>query len=1091
MHNKALDRDPQHAASATEGKARAFLPPDGMMERLIRAHDWSDSPLGAPESWPPALKSAVAMMLPAAHPIVLFWGEDYRALYNDAYASTIGDKHPGALGRPAREFWSELWEDLEPLLDQVRLYGETVADHDREFYVERHDGQPETVLFDLSYSPVHDETDAIAGVLCIVKETTQRVKTEVILRQNEARLAASEEKYRRLFETMSYGFYLAELIEDTPSGRVDLRYLEVNRVFEAMTGLENVAGRRASELVPNVEAYWLKAHEHVVQTGESTQIEQYNGDTQRWYRASLSPLGDAASHRIAVVLEEITERKRIECALRDSEAYYRALARANSNVIYRMSADWREMYELEGQGFLADTDAADPDWMDKYIHPADRKPVRETIDDAIRDKRIFELEHRVLQADGSPGWVASRAIPMLDAEGHIIEWLGTASDITEQKRRESNLELLEDITDDLSSLATEAQMLQAIGEKVAAHFGLDFFLFVDVDEEHNLAIVSHCWNAEAFAPIRGAYRWKDFLTAEFDRAARAGQTVIVEDTASDPRTNFEAFAALNFRAFLAVPIHQDGAWRFLVDGFQASPRHWREDEIELMHEVASRVALRVQRARAEVALRASEEKYRTLFQTMGQGYCELELVRNAEGHVVDRRHIDCNPAFEQLFTSPADESGERTEREPLPALDRWWTEAFERIATQGEPKRIEHEFVARGRWLEAYVYPRGEDRLVILYEEITERKRREVRDRFLLKLSDRLRSESDAEAIGTIATAMLAEHLGVDRCHIARLSREEDRLELGPEYRHADLPLLFGASGEAPLSRFPTCIQQLETEPLVIADVASEPIFSSRERESLLALKGMAAFLVAPLRSGERNVVWMLAVGSATPRQWARADCRLVENVAERTWAAMERARTARHRQLLINELNHRVKNTLMTVQSFSVHTLDNIAAQAFSERLRGLAATHDLLTRSEWQSVSLHDLVAAELTHYGQERFSVDVANPLLPSKRALALGMALHELATNAAKYGALSSPTGGIRIACAPDGEATNRFLFEWTETGGPEVAKPGRRGFGTRLLETGLAYEMDSQVKLDYAPSGLVCTIGIPLPAGPQGEKISTM
>ena len=130
----------------------------------------------------------MGLMLPAKAQIVLFWGPDFLALYNDAYAPTIGNKHPTAFARPARESWMELWSDLEPLLTRVLLMGETVSAKDRPFEIERH-GYPETVYFNISYSPISDETGRIDGVLCIVEETTQRVLTDRALAKAEERLS--------------------------------------------------------------------------------------------------------------------------------------------------------------------------------------------------------------------------------------------------------------------------------------------------------------------------------------------------------------------------------------------------------------------------------------------------------------------------------------------------------------------------------------------------------------------------------------------------------------------------------------------------------------------------------------------------------------------------------------------------------------------------------------------------------------------------------------------------------------------------------------------------------------------------------------
>ncbi|KAF1070830.1 MAG: Blue-light-activated protein [Pseudomonas citronellolis] len=145
--------------------------------RLLPAVDWSASPLGPPGSWSVALRTLMNTVLPVKAQIVLFWGPQYVALYNDAYAPTIGAKHPHALGRPGIEHWRELWDDLEPLLRGVRETGETFVAQDRPFYIERH-GRGETVYFDVSYSAVRETDGSIGGVLCIVTETTRRVQFE-------------------------------------------------------------------------------------------------------------------------------------------------------------------------------------------------------------------------------------------------------------------------------------------------------------------------------------------------------------------------------------------------------------------------------------------------------------------------------------------------------------------------------------------------------------------------------------------------------------------------------------------------------------------------------------------------------------------------------------------------------------------------------------------------------------------------------------------------------------------------------------------------------------------------------------------------
>ncbi|MEV5023655.1 PAS domain-containing protein [Sphingobium sp. LMA1-1-1.1] len=148
------------------------------------------SPLGPVDGWSPALVSAVRLMLSSQAEIVLFWGPELCALYNEAYAPTIGDKHPRVLGRPAREGWTELWDDLEPLLRSVVEQGQPVHAKDRPFYIERAGGLGEQVFFDINYSPVYEADGSIGGALCIVSETTKRVIAEKEMRADRARLWA-------------------------------------------------------------------------------------------------------------------------------------------------------------------------------------------------------------------------------------------------------------------------------------------------------------------------------------------------------------------------------------------------------------------------------------------------------------------------------------------------------------------------------------------------------------------------------------------------------------------------------------------------------------------------------------------------------------------------------------------------------------------------------------------------------------------------------------------------------------------------------------------------------------------------------------
>ncbi|WP_249582331.1 hybrid sensor histidine kinase/response regulator [Pseudomonas viridiflava] len=169
--------DNLNSSQSNNTAALCFPEESAQIGALLQTAVMNQSPLGHPSQWSVCLKNLIATALPVHAQIVLFWGPQFIALYNDAYAPSIGDKHPGALGRPAIENWGELWDDLEPLLQGVRDTGKTFSAKDRPFYIKRF-GAGETVYFNVSYSAVREADSSIGGVLCIVTETTERVQFE-------------------------------------------------------------------------------------------------------------------------------------------------------------------------------------------------------------------------------------------------------------------------------------------------------------------------------------------------------------------------------------------------------------------------------------------------------------------------------------------------------------------------------------------------------------------------------------------------------------------------------------------------------------------------------------------------------------------------------------------------------------------------------------------------------------------------------------------------------------------------------------------------------------------------------------------------
>lgn len=194
---------------------------------------------------------------------------------------------------------------------------------------------------------------------------------------------------------------------------------------------------------------------------------------------------------------------------------------------------------------------------------------------------------------------------------------------------------------------------------------------------------------------------------------------------------------------------------------------------------------------------------------------------------------------------------------------------------------------------------------------------------------------------------------------------------------------------------------------------------------------------------------------------------------------------------MLIDELNHRVKNTLATVQSIVTQSVRNnsdpqIVRDSIETRLAALSRSHDLLAREKWDGAGLRDVVHEALAPFSvtegrAERFTIEGENIRLSPKAALALGIAFNELATNAVKYGAFSNEAGTISVNWTIESKEGDRWLsLHWREKNGPPVTPPTQKGFGSRVLEQGLAHELLGTVAIDYAPGGIICTIDVPAP-----------
>lgn len=448
-----------------------------------------------------------------------------------------------------------------------------------------------------------------------------------------------------------------------------------------------------------------------------------------------------------------------------------------------------------------------------------------------------------------------------------------------------------------------------------------------------------------------------------------------------------------------------------------------------------------------------EARLAVILEGIGDAFCALD----GEGRV-----IVLNRAAESTFGIPRQKLLGRTIWEALPCLN---DSALQRrcgeVLESGAAAAFEAQDVGQlGSCLEIRIFPYREG-LGVSFRDLTDLRRAEERFR---ESETRLSSLAD----------------NVPACMLYQLS---DAAEF------QDRQLLYLSKTCERLTGVPA--EDVQANPALLYNLVlpayREEMFA-REFASYHGRKAFdMEFEMRHARSGE--IRWHRII--VTPRELGNGI---------RVWDGLQlditdHKRAEERLRLLINELNHRVKNTLATVQSLAAQSFSRLdcrdngeltsARGAFEARLFALARGHDVLTRENWAGASLKEVIGQSLAPYREHpaecsRIRVEGPDLRIAPPMALSLSMALHELCTNALKYGALSAPGGGIRISWSTLPVSTGRrLIMRWEENGGPPVSPPTRKGFGSRLIQNGLARELNGTVRLVYEPQGVACEIDVPL------------
>lgn len=860
------------------------------MAERVRRHDWSSTPLGPIEAWPASLKAIVDLMLGSPEAMCMIWGAGQTLIYNDHYAPLLDLRHPDALGRPLAEVWPEIWSDIAPLIDRA-LSGDPVSLEDMPLTMTRK-GYAEETWWSFTYSPLRDETGAIAGMINITHDSTQRVLAG--RRQAEAQA--------RLDLTLSAGNGVGTWDWDVVSDRVtaDARFAEIYGVDPELAKAGAPLQQFFHAIHPDDSERVSARIQQTLATDAPFRVEyrlvKADGSA-RWVVAEGGVVRDAEGNplRFPGVTFDITEQREQDAALVEAETRYRTLFqttetgfciiemkfegdRAVDYQIVEGNAAYEQMTGLHGSTGKWVSDIApglEQHWYDLYGGVARTgEPVR------------FEQEAAIFGK-----WYDVQALRIGDPAQNRVAIL--FNDITRQRQTEMRHRVLLELNDLVRDMTDAEEIAHASSRILAEALNVSRVGYGVMDTEAETVTIARDWNAPGVNSIAGVIHFRDF--GDYVENLVNGEVVVFADAADDPRVT-DGGAALDTiaaRALINLPLMEQGKVVALLFVNNATPRVWTDEDVALVREVAERVRVATERARNAAALQESEVRFRNIadhtpmkmWVTDPTGRCIYlnrrwyeftgQTEEEAEGFGwLDATHPDDKQAANEIFMA-ANSAHEPFQLEyRLRRADGTYRWAID----VGSPR-----FDASGAYL-------GFAGSVVDIDDRrkTERALREseARLRFLDDMTRAAQTAIDPEEILTILTRMTAEHLGVTNCAYADMDADQDGFTVRGDWAAPGTPSIVGHYSLADFGE--KAVRELGAgRPLIINDNLKE--LPAHEAATFQAI-GISATICMPLVK-EGRLLALMAIHHRNPHDWTEAEQATIREVTTRCWAHIERVR--------------------------------------------------------------------------------------------------------------------------------------------------------------------------------------------------------
>ncbi len=1073
-----------------------WLVGSGEMATLVRAYDWGRTPLGPAQSWSPALRMTVSLLMANSVPLLLWWGPNYIQIYNDAYRPVLGSKHPWALGKPCFECWAEIQHILKPLIDVPFSGGPATWMDDIPLEINRH-GFFEETHFTISYSPVPDETapSGIGGVLAMGYEITDKIISE-------RRVEALRDLGARSGEAKTAEMACAIAAETLAKYEKDLPFVlfylvDTDGKRARLAGASGIGtGQAASPDVIKLDECsdtWPLAaaiRDEAIVTLDDLARRFTDVPPGPWpdppHSAVIVPIRSNKAHELAgLMIAGLSPRLKFDHPYR---SFLELAATQVANAIATARAYEEERKRAEA---LAEIDRAKTLFFSNVSHEF-RTPL------TLMLGPLEELRGELLRAGGSMSANQYQQVDLAHRNGlRLLKLVNTLLDFS--RIEAGRVQAVYQPTDLAVATAELASVFHSAIEKAGLQLVVDCApvsekAYVDHEmwEKIVLNLLSNAFKFTFEGEIEVTLRQTDenFVLAvrdtgtgipshelpklfeRFHRAAGAhGRShegsgiglALVQELVKLHRgavsVESEVGRGSTFtvsipRGYSHLPAEQIGAARALVStavgatSFVEEALRWlpdgATDHDEMIADAVNQDSMSLPGERPQVLLADDNADMREYVRRLLAPHYHVEVAIDGEAALaaIARRKPDLLLADIMMPRLDGMQLVARVRTDPLTST----MPVILLSARAGEESRVEGMQSGADDYL---IKPFSARELLARVEAHLKMAR------FRDEAAQNLRASEERHRAFVTASSDVVYRMSPDWSEM-RFLRGRDFIAdtnsprqgwLETYIRPDDQPRLMEAVREAISTK---SVFDLE-HPVIRVDGTT----------------GWTHSRAIPLIDGDGEIIeWFGAARDITERKQA-----------EQT------------QQLLIGELNHRVKNILASVQAIMQHTLrrarDPAAfAETFAGRIQSLARVHSMLTATTWKGAELRSVIHDQLLHGPVDETRVTASGPLvhLEPQMTLHVALMLHELGTNAAKYGALSVPGVTVTIDWAVQDQT---LKLRWEERGGPPVQVPAMRGFGTTLIEQSARSEGGS-ARMLAGPNGTIWDIALRLPRPAAGS-----